>query len=675
MPARKQAAPPSPWSQGLEESQIKNEAQADSVSNLSGNVRVGNNVFIAPGSSIRADDSSTSFYLGNSANIQDGVVLNGLEKGRVKGEDQQAYSIWIGNNTCITQMSLIHGPTFIGDDCFVGFRSTILNSKVGNGCIIMMHVLLQDVEIPSNKYIPSGSVITSQEQVEQLPDVKESDRFFARQVIEINEALLTEYQCVEENSVRLNHTQKNFDSSPDSSNISKNNSYINSVEIMSSNNDTRSQLSSLLAQGCTITVEHANKRRFKTKSWITGGTISGTREDQIIAQLNKILQEHEGEYVKLVGVDRKAKKRVLEIIVQRPGDANSGLSTTSSTGSRNSFSSSARSSFGGGVSEQIGALLSQGCSLCIERASKRRFRTKSWLTVGTLKGSASQVMSELESLASQYPQDYLQVIGVDTGEKKRLAEIIVQRPGEGLGVSGSNSLRSFGGGRSGGGYRESRSGNGALSAEVQNEVNSLLASGYKIGTEHASLRRFKTKSWQTCSPIASARKSDVIAALEACLQEHSGEYVRLIGIDPNARRRVSETIIQRPGSANSTSAAKSSGSSFKSSNGGGSFKTYANGNGNGNGNGFSANNLDSETLKEVRSLLSAGLKIGTEHANKRRFKTKSWKTCSPIESNNESSVVAALEACLKEHAGEYVRMIGIDAVAKRRVSEKVIQRP
>ncbi len=672
MPAHKQAAPPSPWSQGLEESQINNEAYGDSVSPLSGDIRVGNNVFVAPGSSVRADDG-TSFYLGDSANIQDGVVLNGLEKGRVKGEDQQKYSVWIGNSTCVTQMSLVHGPTFIGDDCFIGFRSTILNSKIGNGCIIMMHVLLQDVEIPANKYIPSGSVITTQEQVAQLSDVKESDRFFARQVIEINEALVSEYQCVEENSVRLNHTQKNFDSYPDSSDISKNNSYINSVEIMSSNNDTRSQLSSLLAQGCTITVEHANKRRFKTKSWITGGTISGNREDQIIPQLNKILQEHQGEYVKLVGVDRKARKRVLEIIVQRPGDSNSGLAATGSNVGRKSFSSNSRASFGSGVSEQIGGLLSQGCNLCIERASKRRFKTKSWLTVGMLKGSSNQVMAELESIASQYPQDYLQVIGVDTKEKKRLAEIIVQRPGEGLGVSNSNSLHSFGGGRSGGGYRESAGRNGALSAEIQNEVNSLLASGYKIGTEHASSRRFKTKSWQTCSPIASARKSDVIAALEACLQEHSGEYVRLIGIDPNARRRVSETIIQRPGSAKSASANNSGGSSFTPSNGNSSFKSYTNGNG--NGNGLSSANLNSEALKEVRSLLSAGLKIGTEHANKRRFKTKSWQTCSPIESNNESSVVAALEACLQEHAGEYVRIIGIDSAAKRRVSEKVIQRP
>jgi carbon dioxide concentrating mechanism protein CcmM len=30
------------------------------------------------------------------------------------------------------------------------------------------------------------------------------------------------------------------------------------------------------------------------------------------------------------------------------------------------------------------------------------------------------------------------------------------------------------------------------------------------------------------------------------MAEHAGEYVRLIGIDPKAKRRVLETIIQQP---------------------------------------------------------------------------------------------------------------------------------
>jgi carbon dioxide concentrating mechanism protein CcmM len=65
--------------------------------------------------------------------------------------------------------------------------------------------------------------------------------------------------------------------------------------------------------------------------------------------------------------------------------------------------------------------------------------------------------------------------------------------------------------------------------------------------EYADERRFRTSSWKSATSIHSDRASEVIEALEATLAEHSGEYVRLIGIDPKAKRRVTEEIIQKPG--------------------------------------------------------------------------------------------------------------------------------
>jgi carbon dioxide concentrating mechanism protein CcmM len=85
-----------------------------------------------------------------------------------------------------------------------------------------------------------------------------------------------------------------------------------------------------------------------------------------------------------------------------------------------------------------------------------------------------------------------------------------------------------------------------LSSEVVDQVRNLLAQGYKIGTEHADERRFRTSSWHTCSPIESTRQAEVIDALEACMNSHSGEYVRLFGIDTKVKRRVQETLIQQP---------------------------------------------------------------------------------------------------------------------------------
>ena len=666
MAVRTKAAPPTPWSSDLAEPQIDSTAYVHSFSRLIGDVRVGANVFIAPGSSIRADEG-TPFYIGESTNIQDGVVIHGLEKGRVVGDDGKDYSVWIGKNTCITHMALIHGPAYVGDECFIGFRSTVFNAKVGDGCIVMMHALIQDVEIPPGKYVSSGAVITNQQQADRLPDVQDSDRSFAHHVVEINEALLAGYQCAENSACisPLSSKSSNIQSNPPET--TKENSYINSAGKMSLSTDIRTQLKSLLAQGCTITTEHANKRRFKTKSWLTGGTLTGRREEQIVGQLDSLLQQHQGEYVKLVGVDPQAKRRVAEIIVQRPGDTAGNGSIRSSSNAYSNGNGSVTtngSSLNGDVSGQISSLLAQGYNIGIEHANKRRFKTKSWLTAGQVSGSVGQVMDQVTAVANEFPQDYIRIIGVDTNSKSRVAQIIVQRPGEGLASNGSSRSSSNGNGYSSSSTATSTS----LNPEAIQEVRSLLAAGYKIGTEHANKRRFRTKSWQSCSPIDSSGESEVISALEACLSEHAGEYVRMIGIDAAAKRRVSETIIHRPGKSATTTTKTNS----YSSNG------HSSSNGNGkasSSNGFVSTSLNPEAIQEVRSLLAAGYKIGTEHANKRRFRTKSWQSCSPIDSSGESEVISALEACLSEHAGEYVRMIGIDAAAKRRVAETIIQRP
>ncbi len=87
-----------------------------------------------------------------------------------------------------------------------------------------------------------------------------------------------------------------------------------------------------------------------------------------------------------------------------------------------------------------------------------------------------------------------------------------------------------------------------LSSDTQQQVRQILAQGYRIGAEYADKRRFSTQSWHSCAPIQATEATDAIAALEECLAEHSGEYVRLIGIDPKAKRRVVETILQRPNS-------------------------------------------------------------------------------------------------------------------------------
>ena len=85
-----------------------------------------------------------------------------------------------------------------------------------------------------------------------------------------------------------------------------------------------------------------------------------------------------------------------------------------------------------------------------------------------------------------------------------------------------------------------------LTLETQEQIRQILSQGYKIAIEHVDERRFRMGSWQSCTVGELNADSDAISAVEACLGEYSGEYIRLVGIEPVARRRVIETIIQRP---------------------------------------------------------------------------------------------------------------------------------
>lgn len=88
--------------------------------------------------------------------------------------------------------------------------------------------------------------------------------------------------------------------------------------------------------------------------------------------------------------------------------------------------------------------------------------------------------------------------------------------------------------------------NGSLDLETQEQIRELLAQGYRLSIEHGNERRVKNNAWQTGATFQGDEASQVISDLAERLAEHNGEYVRLIGIDPKAKRRVLEKIVQRP---------------------------------------------------------------------------------------------------------------------------------
>lgn len=85
-----------------------------------------------------------------------------------------------------------------------------------------------------------------------------------------------------------------------------------------------------------------------------------------------------------------------------------------------------------------------------------------------------------------------------------------------------------------------------LSSEVREQIQKIIQDGLKIGMEYTDKRRYKTGSWKSCGQIENHGEKEVINAIENCLVEHQNDYVRLIGIDGNMKRRIVEKIIYRP---------------------------------------------------------------------------------------------------------------------------------
>jgi len=307
-------APPTPWSQQLVEPAIDPSVYIHPLTNVIGDVQIGAQVHIAPSVSIRADEGMP-FYIGANVNIQDGVVIHGLEQGRVTGNNGKPYSVWISDNASITHMALIHGPAYVGKGCFIGFRSTVFNARVGDGCIVMSHVLIENVEIPAGKYVASGSVITAQQQADRLPNVQEADSTFARHVVSINQKLRQGYLCADDNACIAAIRNKSNGSSTPVQTTGSTNSHRQPLLLSS---EALAWVRNLLAQGYHIGVEQADKRRFRANSWSDCAPIKTTRESEIIAALEGCLREHHNKYVRLFSIAPKTRSRGSELVVQHP---------------------------------------------------------------------------------------------------------------------------------------------------------------------------------------------------------------------------------------------------------------------------------------------------------------------------------------------------------------------
>lgn len=174
---------------------IHKTAFVSPFSSIIGDVTISQNVFVAPNVSIRADEG-TPFFIGANTNLQDGVILHGLLDQRIQ-VGQKSYSIFIGNEVTIAHGALVHGPCYIGDNVFVGFKSIVYNAIVGRGAFISYNaVVTNGVKIPPNRFVPPGAHIDTQEKADSLASVPKDSKEFAQEVQRVNQAFPASYHLL-----------------------------------------------------------------------------------------------------------------------------------------------------------------------------------------------------------------------------------------------------------------------------------------------------------------------------------------------------------------------------------------------------------------------------------------------------------------------------------------------
>ena len=156
-----------------------------------GRVVLGEHVHIAADTSVRADEGSP-FHIGANTNIQDGAIMHALKDKRVMVAGEP-WAIYVGKNVSIAHDALVHGPCYIGDETFVGFKAVVHDSVVGAHCFIGIGAVVVGVEVPDGRFVPHGRIVDSADAVDALPLVSEVQKEFNEDVVEVNRGLAVAY--------------------------------------------------------------------------------------------------------------------------------------------------------------------------------------------------------------------------------------------------------------------------------------------------------------------------------------------------------------------------------------------------------------------------------------------------------------------------------------------------
>lgn len=186
----------------IERPTVAKSAFVHQLGAVTGHVVLGERVYVAPSASVRGDEGQ-SIYIGDESNVQDAVVLHGLETiehGKEIAKNQvevggKKYSVYVGKRVSMAHQSQVHGPAKVGDDSFIGMQALVFKAELGDHVVVEPGAKIIGVKIESGRYVPTGAVITKQSDADALPKITDEYPFKSlnEAVVHVNTQLADGY--------------------------------------------------------------------------------------------------------------------------------------------------------------------------------------------------------------------------------------------------------------------------------------------------------------------------------------------------------------------------------------------------------------------------------------------------------------------------------------------------
>ncbi|MGA1826068.1 MAG: hypothetical protein ACMUIP_15540 [bacterium] len=182
------------FNKAVESPSIDPTAYVHPLASVIGDATIGRRVMISPGASIRSDEGQP-IHVGDESNAQDGVILHALEteelsdghweekEGRTYEINGKKYAVYIGDRVSLAHQAQVHGPASVGDDTFVGMQVLVFCAQIGSHCVleptakVVGTKVAGGIVIEDGRYVPAGTVVTTQEQADALPLIADEPNY------------------------------------------------------------------------------------------------------------------------------------------------------------------------------------------------------------------------------------------------------------------------------------------------------------------------------------------------------------------------------------------------------------------------------------------------------------------------------------------------------------------